>query len=393
MQTEKFIALIKAVVFFTRNYNTKGQADIPEVLLIKQLSSFQLCQKTFWQVNWKLFQTHNRSVIQLLWCLLCYGTGTTTVMLPWLSSALLEVLNTTLGLQKEFFIKTNFRAKKGLTGPLSEEWKKYLKGHLSNQYLLSLIYPTHFGDFSFATILSKQIPGQLKSQLKIKRAWVDLGLHPREGNFLTQLRVPRKEALQAEREYKRETAWRGWYCSTAGGKEKPGKLRSFCHTWCCDAGQGWAALGVYYKRLCDIRCICKAESSQQGKAMWTAATFTCSTVCQSILSIPHVPAELVSCSCQFMKIMCYYARLKDNIQETWMSFFLITNNAKTTKRVSACVLKHSMLPTNYFYGFSLSPPLKAKNKSAVFSLGLATELYLHCCFTEAAPKHPGPHSL
>lgn len=32
-------------------------------------------------------------------------------------------------------------------------------------------------------------------------------------------------------------------------QEKPWSLS---HIWCCDAGQGWAALGVHYKRLCDI---------------------------------------------------------------------------------------------------------------------------------------------
>lgn len=58
--------------------------------------------------------------------------------------------------------------------------------------------------------------------------------------------------------------------------------------------------------------------------------------------------------------------------------------------LSVCVLKHSMLPTNYCDGFSLSLALKAKNKPAVFSLGLATELYLHCCFTEAEPRTSQP---
>lgn len=39
MQTEKFIPLIKAVIIFTRDYNTKGQADIPKVLLTAAVAS------------------------------------------------------------------------------------------------------------------------------------------------------------------------------------------------------------------------------------------------------------------------------------------------------------------------------------------------------------------
>lgn len=48
-----------------------------------------------------------------------------------------------------------------------------------------------FGKTSLSvSILSTQIPMQLKTQLKIKEAQVNLGLHPGEGNGLAWLSLP-----------------------------------------------------------------------------------------------------------------------------------------------------------------------------------------------------------
>lgn len=100
MQTEKFIPLIKAVIIFTRDYNTKGQADIPEVLLTAVVASLSAVPEDLLTSELEALSEADRSVTQLLRRLLRCGTGTSAAMLPCLSSSLLEVLNTTLGPRK-----------------------------------------------------------------------------------------------------------------------------------------------------------------------------------------------------------------------------------------------------------------------------------------------------
>lgn len=122
---------------------------------------------------------------------------------------------------------------------------------------------------------------------------------------------------------KQQCWWRGWYCSTAGGKGKARKSPGPSLTLgAAMQGRDRQLLGYITRDSVTSSSICKADSSQQSNTMWTAATFTCSRVHQSILSTPHVPVELVSCSLSAHGgHVCYYARLKNNIQARWMTAF------------------------------------------------------------------------
>lgn len=181
----------------------------------------------------------------------------------------------------------------------------------------------------------------------------------------------------------------GWYCSTAGGKGKALVPLSLLVLQ-CRAGMGspWGSLQRTIWHLLSARQRALSKARQ------------CQLLHIHLLQSTSVHPKYSPCSCRTDVLqlsahedhMCYYARLKNNIQGEWQ-LFSDNKQCKNNKTCFCLCFKTQHACHKLFWWFLTQPSLKANTKPAVFSLGLATELYLYCCFTEAASKRPGPHSL